>query len=293
MNKIIIKNVSKKYGNKFALDNVSVDFKKNKIYGLLGKNGAGKSTLIKAIGNRINLSDGVISVDGNSNLQDLKVLEKLYIMNNASPLLNTKVKKLFKSVKTYLKNFDLDYAYKLADLFELNIDQSTKKLSTGYQTITKFIVAISSNADYIFLDEPTLGLDVIHREYVYKVIMDMNIKKENTIIISTHIIDEVEKILEDVVIINNGKIIIKDNIDNLRTSYYECSGDINSIDAYMKDKEVISSRVMGNLKNICIKGEMPDKEVTNISINSVNLNYIFQALTKEEEDSRYEIFSSL
>ncbi len=288
---IVISNATKQYKDIKALNNVSVTIKSNKIYGLLGKNGAGKSTLIKAIGNKIFINEGTILIDQEDNNGNENALSKIYIMSEAHVLPNFNCKTLFKLSKDFNPKFDINLALKMAELFNLDINKRIKKLSTGYNTISKFILAMASGVDYIFLDEPVLGLDSEHRNYVYKLILDLHHKNESTIIISTHLIDEIQNLLEEIIIIKNGNILENSTKDELLESYYFVKGLENEVSNYISDLTVIKQyKQLGYLVAL-IKGKIP-KSIPNLEINKAGLEELFTNITSNEE-GKYEIFSKL
>jgi len=160
MNGIAVNHISKRFGTTHALDDVSIIFKENKIYGLLGRNGAGKSTLLNIITNRIFTDDGEILIDHQPAQENDQALRKVYLMSEKDFYPEKmKVNDGFKWSQEFYPDFDMEYALSLSEKFTLNIKNKIKSLSTGYTTIFKVITALASNVPYILLDEPILGLD--------------------------------------------------------------------------------------------------------------------------------------
>lgn len=142
MNCIEVNNITKNFGNTCALNDVNLKFEQNKIYGLLGRNGAGKSTLLNIITGRIFSEQGEVLVDGEKALENDSALEKIYLMSEKTYYpKRMKIKDAFKWTKSFYPNFDEDYAKKVAQSFELNINKTVKSLSTGYSSIFKLIIA--------------------------------------------------------------------------------------------------------------------------------------------------------
>jgi ABC-2 type transport system ATP-binding protein len=284
---IRISNACKKYGDTIALDDISLTIEENKIYGLLGRNGAGKTTLLNVINNRIFLDEGLIFIDQISLLDDKNALGKIYFMTeqNLYPQ-SMKVKELFNWTKEFYPNFDMSYALVLSKKFELNINKKIKELSTGYESICKLINTMASGAEILIFDEPVLGLDANHREMFYKELMESYIKKPKTIILSTHIIEEVAQLLERVVIIKNGKLIKDESVEELLTGYYCVSGLNKNIDAYIGDKKCISVDEMAAFKSAVIMGKNGDKEKEeqkklDLEVSKVELQKLFIHLTSK------------
>ena len=261
MGTIKLLNVSKRYGDTFALDNISLTIEENKIYGLLGRNGAGKTTLLNIINNRIFADKGVISIDDKTLSDDKNALGNIYFMaeKNLYPQA-MKVKDLFKWSKEFYPNFDMTYAIELSKKFELNINKRIRELSTGYTSICKIINTMASGAEILMFDEPVLGLDANHRDLFYKELTQMYIEKPKTIILSTHIIEEVAQLIERVIVLKDGKIINDENAEELLSQYYSVSGLNIDIDEYIKDKNCISVEEMAAFKLVVINGKNGDVE---------------------------------
>ncbi len=288
MNEIVITGAVKNYKKTIALNNVSATFQQGKIYGLIGRNGAGKSTLIKAVGNRVFLNGGTITIDGESNVENETALKKICVMSESNVFPKYKLKKIFKWTKIFNDSFDIEYANKLAELFSLDLNKKPKELSTGYSSVLKLILTMASGKSYLFLDEPVLGLDATHRDFVYKVILDVQIKTECAVIISTHIIEEVSNLIEDVVIIHDGKILQQSNKDILLENYYSVRGSEKEVVDYSANKEIVSKQNLSGLANFCIKGEIPKQTPQQISAERLSLQQLFICMTKSKEDIKYE-----
>ena len=172
MNEIQIKNITKKYNDLTALDNVSFSFEFGKIYGLLGRNGAGKSTLINIIANRIFADHGTILIDDIPAKENMQVHEKIFCMSEADLYdKDLKIKEHFKWIDRFYDCFDLNKALTIAEKFELDINKKFRSLSKGYQSIFKLTAALSLNVPYVIFDEPVLGLDANHRELFYDLLL--------------------------------------------------------------------------------------------------------------------------
>ena len=281
MNGIEIRNTSKNFGNVHALKDVSVHFEKNKIYGLLGRNGAGKSTLLNVITGRIFADNGEVLVDGETVLVKDSALQKIYMMSekNYYPE-NMKIRDVFAWTREFYPDFDTAYAVGLADRFELNIDKKVRTLSTGYSSIFKLITALSTNAPYILLDEPILGLDANHRDLFYRIIIEKFSENPCTVIISTHLIEEAAGVIDHVVIIKDGKIIKDESRDDLMAKGYTATCAASAIDSFSADKNVLGTDSLGGLKTVYISGA-PDRSTVpaGIEISKMDLQRLFIQLT--------------
>lgn len=276
-----IVNVSKSFGEIQALKNVSIEFQHNKIYGLLGRNGAGKSTLLNIITCKIFADKGSVSLDGKSITENDRVLSKLFMMSEKNYYPDSmKVLDAFRWTKEFYPSFDTDRAYKLSKEFGLNINKKIKSLSTGYCTIFKLITALCVNVPFVLLDEPVLGLDANHRDLFYKMLIEKYAENPAAFIISTHLIEEVSGIVEDIVIIREGEIIRNESRESLLSKYYCVSGRISDVDSYTAGKQVLASETLGGLKTAYVEGVPDRKAVTpDLEISKIDLQKLFIHLT--------------
>ena len=286
---IKISDLSKDYGKNKVLDNISLTIEENKIYGLLGRNGAGKTTLLNLITNRIFPSEGIITIDGEDIIENYKAIGKIYFMTEQDLYPEgMKIKNLFKWTKEFYENFDMDYALKLSKKFGLNVNKKFKELSTGYSSICKIIITLASGAEILIFDEPVLGLDANHRDLFYKELVANYIDKPKTIILSTHIIEEVSEILEKVIIIKDGKILGNKEVEGLLGEAYIVSGASEKIQKYIEDKRCVNIESIAGFKAATIIGKLNESNKEKISqlgleTSKVELQKLFIHLTGEEE----------
>lgn len=285
MNGIEIKNVSKQYKNVAALDDVTLTFAPGKIYGLLGRNGAGKTTLLNIIASRIFASGGTVTIDGENAVENMRVHDKIFCMSEQdlySPAL--KVRDHFKWTARFYEHFDIERAHEIASLFGLDERKRFKALSKGYQSIFKLTIALALDVPYVIFDEPVLGLDANNRELFYKLLLEKYEREGNTLIIATHLIEEVANLIEDVVLIDRGKVLLSENVEVLLSQGYTVSGFAGDVDRYCMDKRVIGVDNLGGLKLAYVLGERtPAPEGVNLQFTALNLQKLFVKLTEAEE----------
>jgi len=287
VNTIKVKGVTKIYDSKTtAVDDASLTIEPNKIYGLLGRNGAGKTTLLNLMTDKIFPTEGEITIAGlNVNENDKMLASMFYMMQTDAYPLSMKVKELFKWTKKFYVHFDMDYASALAKKFQLDITKKIHELSTGYRSIFKDILALASNAEIVLFDEPVLGLDTNHRDMFYRELIKNYSQKPKTIIVSTHIIDEVADVIEEVIIINKGKIIREHSVENFLSSAYVIAGREDKVDKYLENREFIIEETIGALKIATVmeseknKNEKLAKEL-NIELSNVELQKLFITITR-------------
>ena len=290
MSSIELTSVCKSYGEKEILSDISLKIEEGKIYGLLGRNGVGKTTLLHLITNRDFLSKGLILVDGEEIYENNNVLSKIYFMEEKNLLpLDMKIIDIFNWTKEFYENFNMDYAKELSKHFQLDINKKLKKLSTGYKSITKLIITLASGAQILIFDEPILGLDANHRELFYKELLKNYTENQNTIIISTHMIEEISDLLEKVIILKDKKVIANDYVENLLELAYCVGGSDIKIDEYIKDKKIIAEETLGTYKKVTILEEKTHEDYEkidelNLDISKVELQKLFIHLTEMEGD---------
>ena len=283
MNAIQIKNITKRYKDVTALDDVSFSFEFGKIYGFLGRNGAGKTTLINIIANRIFADQGEILIDGIPAKENMGVHEKIFCMSEADLYdRDLKVKDHFKWTNRFYTDFDLKKAFELSKKFNLDTNKRFKALSKGYQSIFKLIIALSLNVPYVIFDEPVLGLDANHRELFYSLLLKEFENNERTLIIATHLIEEVSNIIEEVVLIDKGKILVQETVEELLEKGYSVSGAAQEVDHYCVGRNVIGYDELGGLKVAYVLGEktvLPQE--SNLQITAMNLQKLFVKMTEK------------
>lgn len=281
MSKIEVRDLTKSYGKTTALNNVSVTFKENCIYGLLGRNGAGKSTLLNIISGRTFADSGEVLIDGVNASGNDSALGKVHLMSEQllyNPAL--KVKDMFRTASFYYPDFDTEYALKLCSEYELDTNRKLSKLSTGYRTIAKAVNALACGAPIVFFDEPVLGLDANHRDLFYKHVVNRYSEHPATFVISTHLIEETAGIIERAVVIQKGELLLDNDVEEVRSMGYSVSGKAADVDSFAKGRELMGEDVLGGLKTVYIKGQLNEAELPEgLTAEPMNLQNIFIHLT--------------
>ena len=278
MKGIEVKNISKSFKDTQALRNVTLTFEAEKIYGLLGRNG--KSTLLNIISNRKYPNEGYVSVDGVPSAENDEALRKMFLINemNLYPE-SMKVKDAFKVTKTFYPSFDEANALKLSEMFELNIKKKIKSLSTGYQSIFRNILALSVNVPYVFFDEPVLGLDAYHRDLFYRLLIEKYSEEPFTAVISTHLIEEVARVIERVVILNEGRLVCHEACDELLQRCCCITGPAEAVDRFAAGRKVLGYDALGGLKACYLLEPAPAELPAGLQASTPDLQQLFINLT--------------
>lgn len=208
------KNLYKDYGTKKVLKDVNLTIPRGKIIGLLGSNGSGKTTLIKLINDLITPTKGEILINGeHPGINSKKIIS--YLPERTYLSMDMKVKEIIEYFEDFYDNFDKDKAYELLKKLKINPNDKLKTMSKGTKEKVQLILVMSRKADLYILDEPIGGVDPAARDYILDTILK-NFNKDASIIISTHLIADIERILDDVIFISDGKIVLYEEADKLR-----------------------------------------------------------------------------
>lgn len=282
VNELMVNHVTKRYRRHTVIDEVNFNLAPAKIYGLLGRNGAGKSTLLNIITNRIFPTSGMVAMGPQNVNNNDEELGKIYLMSESNMYpKTTRVKRMLADADSFYGKFDFANARRMLGQFGINEKARFSNLSTGQKTAVKITIALNVNAPYVLLDEPTLGLDVNYRETFYRELLRTYSEKPRTFVLSTHLISEVQQLVEDVLILHEGKIIVNEPVEELLGRAFLVSGPAQLVDEYTAGQTTTDSQTIGNLKETAVIGELdalrpiPDQ----VQIKHLDLQRAFTALT--------------
>ncbi|HIW25906.1 MAG TPA: ABC transporter ATP-binding protein [Firmicutes bacterium] len=222
-----INGLSKSYGKKSALENIDLKIERGRIIGLLGPNGSGKTTLIKLINGLLTPNSGAITVDG-SPIGEKSRLAVSYLPDKTYLPDWMKVKDVMKMFEDFYENFDIKKAEDMLGKLNINGEERLKALSKGTKEKVQLILVMSRSAKLYLLDEPIGGVDPAARDYILNTIIT-TYNPDASVVISTHLISDIEKVLDEAIFINNGQIVLHDTVDNIR----EKEG--KSVDGYFRE----------------------------------------------------------
>jgi len=219
--------LTKSYGRKTALRNLSLSVEPGRIVGLLGPNGSGKTTLIKIATGLLTATSGTVSIDNNMPGQETKAvtsyLPEITYLNDWM-----KVSQLVKFFDDFYSDFDSEKAYEMLKNLDIDENESLKSLSKGTKEKVQLILVMARNAKLYLLDEPIGGVDPAARDYILNTII-RNYNPEASVIISTHLISDIEQVLDDVIFLKNGEIALATSVDELRENHNM------SVDTYFRE----------------------------------------------------------
>ena len=290
MEQLKISHLSKKFGRRVILDDVSFTLEPAKIYGLLGRNGAGKSTLLNLISNRIFPTSGSIKL-GDQEVNTDQTLDKIFLIGEDNLYYKqVKINQMFDLADGAYGNFDYQNAEQMLKQFELDGNQKFAKLSTGQKTAAKISLALNVDADYIFHDEPVLGLDANHREIFYQELIKSYKKRSRTIVLSTHLIDEIQQLVEHVILIDRHRVLEDADVQDLLDRAYDISGPAKLVDQYTEGLNVLSTTDLGNIRTAHVFDQLPEDRILpdQVQIGHYDLQHLFIYLTNggQQEDAQ-------
>ncbi|BCD23805.1 ABC transporter ATP-binding protein [Bacillus cereus] len=282
------KDITKKYKKKVAVNEVTISLEEHKIYGLLGRNGAGKTTLLNLLAGQITSSSGSVSIFGEHVFENSKAMQNIcFVRVKEEAQLSFKVKEIFKMCSMFYKNWDGKYAEELANKFQLNMTVKYHKLSHGMQTVVGIIQGLASRAPITIFDEPTTGLDAAHRELFYSLLLEDYGEYPRTIILSTHLVEEVTHVIEDVIIIKEGRLVVQSLVEDLLQQVQIISGQKDKVEEFLINKKVLNREVYGNKGIAVIWEELSNEdyyslEKEGLAIDRITLQKLFIHITGGE-----------
>ncbi|MBD8498490.1 ABC transporter ATP-binding protein [Paenibacillus arenosi] len=287
--KIKADKMSLKFQNKQVLTNISFELEGNKIYGLLGRNGAGKTSLLSVLAAFVKPTIGSIKVDGEHVFENAQVMEQIIFIRDVKLDDETgKAPTYIKDVSIFRPNFDMDYAERLIKRFKLPTDTEVSKLSRGMQSALHAIIGLASRCPITIFDEAYLGMDASAREIFYEEVLNDFMEHPRTIILSTHLISEMESMFEEVLIIDQGELILHEEAETLRESGVSVTGAVEQVDYFVQGKHILKEQVLGGTKLAMIYGQLSEQEreeakAMQLTLGPITLQELFIHLTKEDK----------
>ena len=270
---IELKQVTKQYGQATVLKNIALTVDEPGIYCLLGRNGAGKTTLLKSIAGYQNITSGTIQVDGKTITTSTLDTGVSYIENFAKHF-NLPVRKLLRIASEVNPNYDYDFASEMMERFELDGKKKFNHLSLGMKTMVSTIICLASNNEVILLDEPVLGFDAIMRVEFYDMLTESFQKHPRIIIVSTHIIEEIAKTIQKLIIIDKGSVRFFDTLQSVETKAFRVSGLQKAVEAATRGLHVIGQDTVGGLVTSYIF-DNPPEQAASLEIHPLSLQDFF------------------
>ena len=281
----------KSYKNKQVLHNLDLTIEPGKIYGLIGRNGAGKTTLLGILTAQNTKDGGQVTYNGQDVWENQQALNDICFSREMQSTMfygrnNLKIKHYLKSAAIYYPNWDKDYAQRLLEEFKLEPQKKIYQLSKGQLSMVTITVALASRSPITILDEPAAGLDVVMRERFYQLLLEDFAQTNRTFLVSTHIIEEAASVFEQVIILDEGRILENCPTEELVDQFRYISGREDEVDRVCAGLEILSVHQMGRHKTVAVRGsgvKLEDARKADVDIAPMNLQNVFVALCSHGE----------
>ncbi|MBF0816549.1 ABC transporter ATP-binding protein [Microbacterium paludicola] len=258
---IEVRNLTKRYRDTLALDDVSFDIERDTIYGFLGRNGAGKTTAMSILTAQNFATSGTVRVFGEHPYENARVLSRLCFVresqkypDDATPL------HAFAAARLFFPNWDQDFANALIADFQLPVKTRIKKLSRGQLSAVGVIIGLAARAEVTFFDEPYLGLDAVARQIFYDRLLADYAEHPRTVLLSSHLIDEVANLIERVLVIDQGRIVMDETTEDARDKATNLVGDAEAVEPFISGREVIHRESLGRVTSVTFLGALSAAE---------------------------------
>ena len=254
---IEVKNLTKRYRDVVAVDDVSFTIEKDTIYGLLGRNGAGKTTVMSILTAQNFATSGEVRVFGMEPYENAKVLSRMCFVRESQKYPDDAMPRhAFASARLFFPHWNQELAERLIEDFQLPMKRRIKKLSRGQLSAVGVIIGLASRAEITFFDEPYLGLDAVARQIFYDRLLEDYTEHPRTVILSSHLIDEVSNLIERVLVIDRGRIVMDEATDAVRDRAANIVGDASAVDAFVAGRQVIHRETLGNVASVTVLGAL-------------------------------------
>ncbi|CAN3702011.1 MULTISPECIES: ATP-binding cassette domain-containing protein [unclassified Microbacterium] len=254
---IEVAGLHKRYRDAAALNDVSFRIEKDAIYGLLGRNGAGKTTLMSILTAQNFATEGRVRVFGEDPYENPRVLSRMCFVRESQKYPDdAKPAHAFAAAKIFFPNWDDELAADLIRQLQIPVTRTIKKLSRGQLSAVGVVIGLASRAEITFFDEPYLGLDAVARQIFYDRLLEDYSSHPRTIILSSHLIDEVANLLERVIVLDGGRVVMDEDTDAVRERAATVVGDAAAVDAFCAGREVLHRETLGGVASVTILGAL-------------------------------------
>ncbi|HIX24914.1 MAG TPA: ABC transporter ATP-binding protein [Candidatus Lachnoclostridium avicola] len=270
---IELKQVTKEYGRSAILKNITLTVAEPGIYCLLGRNGAGKTTLLKSIAGYQNITAGTIQVDGRTITTAALDTGVSYVENFAGHF-NLPVGKLLRIASEVNPSYDYEFALEMMERFELDGKKKFRHLSLGMKTMVSTMICLASSKSVVLLDEPVLGFDAVMRMEFYDMLTESFRRHPRIIVVSTHIIEEIARTIQKLIIIDKGRICFFDTLQSVEAKAFSVSGLQKDVEAAVGNRNVIGRDTVGGLATAYIF-DNPPEQAEGLDVRPLSLQDFF------------------
>lgn len=285
---VAVRDLTLRYGRTTALDGVTFDLPAGGIHGLLGRNGSGKTTLLSVLAAMRRGASGEVRVDGEDPFENARVMGATAIVREGGDVLTTeKVATNLRFAAAMRPGFDAAWAEELLDAFAIDRRKTPDKLSRGQRSALGAVIGLVTRAPLTIFDEVYLGMDAPSRQRFYDVLLADVVAHPRTVILSSHLIGEIEHLLERVVILDAGRVLLCEEADALRAKGVTITGPADRVDAAVAGLAVVGSRELGHTRQVTVFDDLDDGALARaadagLELGGVPLQDLFIHLTGKE-----------
>jgi ABC-2 type transport system ATP-binding protein len=298
MNVIECNRLTKVYGLTEVLKELSFTIEENKITGLIGRNGAGKTTLLKIIAGFMQETSGEVNVLSESPFNSLKVSANMIFIDDQMNLpTSLNLMEILQTAGSFYANWDMDLAERLFHYFSFHPNQSHNNLSKGMKSTFNMILGLAARCQLTIFDEPTTGMDTSVRKDFYRALLKDYLEHPRTIILSSHLLNEIEDILEDILLLKNGEKILHCPVADMKTLAIGLSGKTEVLNEWTKDWEILhKNNIGGSNCYVVIKNELTESTLlkirqANIEISPVETDDLCVYMTSKSKGGIDDVFN--
>lgn len=295
--RIEIDHLTLRYGDVTAVDDLSLDLAGGKVYGLLGRNGSGKTSLLSVLAAYRKATAGEVRVDGRPVFENAAAVRQICFIRGAGDTVNEhfwpddRVQHALRIGRLFRPHWDQAYADKLLERFGLSRRARTSQLSRGQRSALGIVLGLASRAPLTVFDESYLGLDAPSRYAFYEELLADYMAHPRTFVISTHLIEEVSPLLEEVVIIDKGRLLLHEDADTLRSQGAAVTGPAEAVDRFAAGRTVLGQKSLGPTKQATVYGSFDDRDYAcareaGLELGPVALQDLFVFLTGQKESTQ-------
>ncbi len=283
-----VRDLTVRYGRATAVDNVSLRLEPGVVYGLLGRNGAGKTSLLSTIAAFQRASSGSVLVDGEDPYENARVMAGIALVREGGDFPEEKVRGVLDFAARLRPHWSAELAAELVDRFELPLDKKPTQLSRGKRSALGVVVGLASRAPLTMFDEAYLGLDAPSRYAFYDALLADYAAHPRTIVLSSHLIEEVERLFERVIILDQGTVLLEEDAEDLRSRGRTVTGPQDEVEAFVTGLRVVGRAQLGRTLQVTVVGDLPpgaeQRAVeAGLELGSVPLQDLFVHLTSKGE----------
>lgn len=287
--KIDIRNVNQTFGETTALEDFSLELEGDKIIGLLGRNGSGKSTLLNIMAAFRKPTSGEVMIDGEPVFENESAMQRITLIRETGDTVedSEKVSEALRFAEYLRPNWSGDRALELLEKFEISTSSKIEELSRGRRSGLGIALGLAANTELTMLDETYLGLDAPSRCIFYDELLNEFMERPRMFIISSHLIEEVARVLEEIVIIDKGKVLMHETHEALSSRGAAVTGHEDDVNAFVSGREVIGERQLGRTKSAMIYGDINGDfraraQAANLDIEALGIQDLFVHLTSKK-----------